>query len=183
MAIETQAITVAVAPQTSKLRLTPFDSRHASTVARWVTTPDQLRLLAPSTEPPLTAAKVSEWVKPGGIAFLLRLQHEVGPIGYGELNPMRRTPLHFWIGHVIVASPHRGIGIGTAFVRLLTNYAFARLHAEKISLVVFPDNAPAIRCYLRAGFTNLGEEHHRFNGTGPKHRLLRFELAPPKLPE
>ena len=80
-AIETQAITVAVAPQTSKLRLTPFDSRHASTVARWVTTRDQLRLLAPSTEPPLTAAKVSEWVKPGGIAFLLRLQHEAGPIG------------------------------------------------------------------------------------------------------
>ena len=72
-----------------------------------------------------------------------------------------------------------GRGVGQAFVRALVSYAFDRLSAKQISLIVFPDNTPAIKCYRRVGFVNVGEESHDFNGTGRKHRLLRFEIKPP----
>ncbi len=165
--------------QSRRLRLRPFHHWYASVVAQWAGTPEQLRLLAPGTAPPLTAAKVARWTKPAGHALLLTRDGDARPIGYGELNPMRLERDHLWLGHVVVCPQERGKGIGQAFVRELVSYAFDPLCAKRISLIVFPGNAPAIKCYRRVGFVNVGEESHDFNGTGRKHRLLRFEIKPP----
>ena len=165
--------------QLRRLRLRPFHHWYASVVAQWVGTPEQLRLLAPGTAPPLTAAKVGRWTKPAGHALLLTRDGDARPIGYGELNPMRLERDHLWLGHVVVCPQERGKGVGQAFVRAMVSYAFDPLCAKRISLIVFPDNAPAIKCYRRVGFVNVGEESHDFNGTGRKHRLLRFEIKPP----
>ena len=166
------------APQ--NLRLMPFHEQYAPDVAGWVRSPQQLRLLAPGTDPPLTPAKVSRWPKPGGRAFLLSHPDEARPIGYGELNPMgsqRRDEL--WLGHIVVCPYWRGEGIGQVFVRALVSHAFDQLHARRISLIVFPDNLPAVKCYQRAGFVNVGDEYHGFNGPEPRHRFLRFEIKRP----
>ncbi len=155
-----------------------FDPRYADAVADWVGSTEELHRLAPSTKPPLTAAKVIRWPQPGGRAFIL-LDREGGePVAYGELNPMRNTADQYWLGHVIVSPAHRGQGLGEFFVLQLVTYARDSLCATKLSLVVFPENDAAIGCYLGVGFTNKGEEFHQFNGVGPKHRLLRFEMEP-----
>jgi RimJ/RimL family protein N-acetyltransferase len=161
------------------LRLKPFRQRFASVVARWVQTPEELRLVAPGTEPPLTAAKVGRWKKPAGQALVLVRDGEGEPIGYGELNPMRSDRTHLWLGHVVLSPRERGNGIGQAFVRALVSYAFERLTANRISLIVFPDNQPALRCYRRVGFEDVGEEYHDFLTRGQKHRFLRLEVRPP----
>ena len=154
-------------------------------IATWVGTSQELLLLAPSTEPPLTARKVLAWRKPGAIAFVHRV--DVGEqttsiaapaIAYGEINPMRNSPEHFWLGHVVVEPTQRGSGLGRSFVLALVDHAHRLLGARRISLVVFPDNEPAIRCYSSAGFRNMGEENHQFSSDGPFHRLLRFEATP-----
>jgi RimJ/RimL family protein N-acetyltransferase len=59
---------------------------------------------------------------------------------------------------------------------MLVEEAFDRLDATRISLVVFPDNRPAINCYLQAGFTQVCEEMHQFGFKGPQRKLLRFEI-------
>ena len=89
---------------------------------------------------------------------------------------MRARNDHFWIGHVIVDPAHRGTGCGEALTNLLVDHAFACCGATRISLVVFPENTSAVRCYENAGFTMVREERHRLGGHGFRYRLLRFEM-------
>jgi len=171
--------------QTNVLRLVPFDNRFAGAVSRWVTDREQLRLLAPSSSFPLSSERVCCWVKPGGRAFSLFDvtggqptidPTNVRPLGYGELNPMRGHANHWWIGHVVIDPMRRGEGHGLALTNLLIDEAFNRCDATRISLVVFPENVAAARCYQKAGFNLIGEEHHRFGDSAQRHRLHRFEL-------
>ncbi len=161
------------------LRLLPFRHSYSTEVAGWVRTAQQLLWLAPSTQMPLTAAKVVDWTKAGGEAFLFSRDGDPLPIAYGELNPMRRRRDHLWLGHVIVRSDQRGHGIGKSFVKALLAEAVERRFANRVSLIVFPDNAPAIRCYLGVGFALVGTEYHQFNRVGPRRKLLRLEITPP----
>ncbi|MGB2985910.1 MAG: GNAT family N-acetyltransferase [Phycisphaerae bacterium] len=160
-----------------QLHLEVFDPRYAATIAQWTETDEQLRWLAPSTHPPLTAEKVIGWKKPTGDAFLLTRKGDAEPVGYGELNPMRREVDHLWLGHVVIRPDQRGRGTGQAFVRALLDHAFDRCCAGRVSLIVFPDNTVAIQCYVRAGFTIIGDEYHRFGGIGPRYRFLRLGAA------
>ena len=159
----------------TQLRLQPFDVRLAGVVADWTSTRLELHLLAPSTRPPLTAAKVLAWKKVGGVAVVLHESGAPSPIGYAEINTMRRCARHYWLGHIVVDPSQRGRGIGRRFVGMLLDHAFGELHADRVSLIVFPENAPAIRCYTSAGFSEVGEEHHSFNGATVRLRLLRLE--------
>ncbi len=163
--------------QADVLRLGPFDRRCADVIARWADTPERLRLLAPGTDSPLTAEKVVGWVRPNGHALTLVRGGESRPIGYGELNPMRVERDHFWVGHVVLDPRERGRGLGRSFVRGLVSHGFDRLGAKKLSLIVFPENAPAIRCYRGVGFVQVGEEYHDFKRNGERSRLLRFEIT------
>ncbi len=157
-------------------RLAPFQSWHAPTISRWVSTPQQLQWLAPSTPPPLTVEKVVGWLKPRGAAFVLVKGGESPPWGYGEINPMRADAGHVWLGHVIVRPDQRGRGLGSFLVRALLTEAFERRNVKRVALILFPDNLPALRCYWRAGFRVSGEEHHMFCGGKTTHRLLRLEI-------
>lgn len=162
--------------QTAELRLEPFDQLYASVLAGWVQDDEQLRLFAPSATLPLSAAKIAGWRKPGGHALVLSRDGDGMPVAYGELNPMPREQHHFWLGHVIVDPARRRQGVGVILVRRLLRHAFEALDALRISLVVFPENTAAVRCYRRAGFIETGEEWHQFREAEPRQRLLRFEL-------
>lgn len=157
------------------LVLQPFTAAHAAQIAQWVRTEQELHWVAPSTSWPLTPAKVTGWLRPSGRAFVLAAEHSSIPLGYGELNPMRRSPGDLWLGHVIVRADQRGEGLGLALVRGLLVQAFDRMAARSALLIVFPDNTAAIRCYRRAGFKVTGEEVHRFTESGGYERLLRLE--------
>ncbi|MBR1862493.1 MAG: GNAT family N-acetyltransferase [Ruminococcus sp.] len=61
-----------------------------------------------------------------------------------------KTALRF--GFVILDDKRRGCGLGTEMVRLALSYAFLILKVHTVSLGVFEENTPALRCYLRAGF-------------------------------
>jgi len=164
--------------ESGRLCLAPFDPRYAPEVAQWVETDEQLRWVAPSTRPPLTTAKVTGWRKPSGEAFTLLREADRQAVGYGELNSMRKEPGHLWLGHLVVRPDQRGKGAGQVLVRALLAYASERHLASRVSLIVFPDNTAALKCYRRVGFTIVGEEYHQFGGVGPRRRLLRLEIDP-----
>ena len=170
-----------------EFHLGPFESADAAEVSRWVKTAQELKWLAPSTAGPLTAQKVVNWKKPGGLAFVLRYgahrdARAAFPVAYGELNPMRLQPDHLWIGHLVVRPERRGRGVGQVMVRAVTDHAFGEVSAARVSLIVFPDNVAAIECYRRVGYRIVGEEYHGFGPpqrTRQKHRLLRLEQWAP----
>ena len=91
---------------------------------------------------------------------------------------MRREPGHLWLGHLVVRPDQRGKGAGQVLVRALLAYASERHLASRVSLIVFPDNTAALKCYRRVGFTIVGEEYHQFGDVGPRRRLLRLEIDP-----
>lgn len=159
--------------------LWPFRAQHAPVIATWVTNETQLRWLAPSTVPPLTAEKVTAWKRPHGWAYVLSTEAGADPLGYGELNPMKNDPRHYWLGHVVISPVRRRCGLGVWLVRSLLHQAYSSLGAERVSLIVFPANEAALHCYRRAGLVEIGEEYHQFGKEGPHHRLIRFESRPP----
>ena len=61
-------------------------------------------------------------------------------------------------GFVIVDDSKRGKGYGKQMLTLAIKYAFDIFGAEKITLGVFDNNAPAYYCYKAAGFRENGEE-------------------------
>ena len=58
--------------------------------------------------------------------------------------------LHF--GFIIVDGTQRGKGLGFGMLSMALEYAFHIRQAKRVTLNVFADNAPAIRCYERLGF-------------------------------
>jgi len=170
---------VTAAPGIARLAL-PFQDADAPVVAKWVRSNEELRFLAPGTQPPLNKEKISGWQLPRGRSYVGRIDADgpcetEGPIvAYGELNLIASERSHLWLGHCIVDPALRRQGVGGRFVTALLEEAFGRLAADKVSLIVFPENGPAIRCYLKAGFEQTGEEWHSFRG-GPNERLLRLE--------
>lgn len=149
----------------------------APSVAAWVRDPRELFWLAPSTPPPLTAAKVLSWLGSDVSAFLLCRDQATDPLGYLELNLMPSQTTHLWLGHCVIEPSHRGCGLGSLMVALALDDAFHRRKAKSVSLVVFPENLAAVACYRRAGFVTEGEQFKEFRTTGRTHRMLRMSIT------
>ena len=60
------------------------------------------------------------------------------------------------LSRVIVAPGRRGEGIGGAMVARASAFSFKTYHVDHIDLGVAADNALAIACYRRQGFSHVG---------------------------
>ncbi len=161
----------------SGFSLERFSADFALQVASWVLTPEALFWLAPATPSPLTADKVLAWVTPRDNPYLFWKRGIENPVGYAELNPMPRHTGEYWIGHVIVPESLRGQGIGYALTRHLLQRAFEHFHAVRVSLIVFPENRTALRCYLKAGLLADGVQHKTFDHLEGEFRLLKMTIT------
>ncbi len=70
------------------------------------------------------------------------------------------------VGMVIAGGEDRGRGYGTEALELLADFAFTSLGLERIELEVHMDNAAALRCYQKAGFTLEGVKRHAYYNDG-----------------
>jgi ribosomal protein S18 acetylase RimI-like enzyme len=120
--------------------------------------------------------KVLGWNRPGRRAYMVSENGSDRPVGYGEINLLDQRRREFWLGHLIVDPRRRGRGVGAAMVRLLIEEAIASLGAERISLVVFPANEAAVRCYRTAGMREICHEHHYFVSSRRQALLLRMAV-------
>ena len=64
---------------------------------------------------------------------------------------------------VIVDPAARGQGLGKAMLRLAVEYAFEISKADAVSLRVFTENTPAVRCYESVGFAEEKTEKDAFS--------------------
>lgn len=79
--------------------------------------------------------------------------------------------LHF--GFIVVDGSKRGRGYGSGMLNLAFEHAFKTLGASRVTLNVFADNLPAIRCYERLGFAR--ESERTINIGGRKMKVFRYE--------
>jgi RimJ/RimL family protein N-acetyltransferase len=156
--------------------LTRFHPAKAERVASWAPTAHDLFWLAPKTHPPLTAEKVLAWSLENACPMLFYRDLEPEPLGYLELNPMPGEPRHLWMGHCIIDRDRRGEGLGRLMIALLLRFAFEHRQAHRVSLVVFPDNLGAIRCYRACGFENAGTQTKYFYPTARHHEMLQMSI-------
>ena len=163
--------------QNGPLTVTGFDRAAAPLVVSWVQDSNELFWLAPKTAPPLTPAKVIDWPGADGCPLLLYRDGETEPIGYAELNPMPNQPQHLWIGHCILGPQWRGLGLGRQLVDLLLRKAFDNRQAVAVSLVVFPGNTIAVRCYRSVGFLHIREQFKYMPTTGRQHCMLEMRIT------
>ena len=77
----------------------------------------------------------------------------LGTITYGRVDQVDRA---CEIGLYLGESENRNRGLGTAAIRLAVEYFFDQLGLNRVWLQVHPDNAPALRCYEKAGFVREG---------------------------
>lgn len=159
------------------VRLRQFDPLYTAQVAGWVQTPEELNLLAPATESPLTAAKIRSWHKKGVHPFLGWLDDGDEPVGYGEINAMPYTDGQMWLGHILVAPQYRHLGLGRRLVNGLLEIAFEEFGANNVCLIVFPHNSVAVRCYEAVGMLEIGPERWRHPETGEISILVRMEIS------
>ena len=109
--------------------------------------------------------------------MLLYRERRTEPIGYVELNPMPGQKKHLWMGHCLIQPEQRGAGLGRLTVELMLEKAFLNERARIVSLVVFPDNATAIRCYRSIGFRHIGEQVKYFPSTRRQHCMLEMRMT------
>jgi RimJ/RimL family protein N-acetyltransferase len=156
--------------------LRPFSRVHASLVASWVRDDDELFWLAPRTLPPITSAKIIGWTARWGRPLLFWTPDWPEPIGYAELNDMPARAGELWIGHFIIAPPHRGQGLSREFLRLLLDQGFGPLRASRVALIVFPDNELAIRCYTSGGMVKSGWQRRTFEARSGVHKMMEMVI-------
>ena len=78
----------------------------------------------------------------------------IGHISLGKIDLNNRSAR---IGKVLVGNQNtRGKGVGQQMILSILEIAFEQMGLHRVSLGVFDFNAPAIRCYEKAGFTKEG---------------------------
>lgn len=167
---------VPVARTQTAYELRPFHGIYAGLVAGWVRGDEELFWLAPHTAPPMTPDKVLEWTARRGRPRLLWCSSWSDPSGYAELNDLPSRPGELWIGHFIVAPERRGMGLGARMLRSLLAEAFVSLKAQRVALIVFPENEPALRCYKSNGLRIVGYQEKTFATRPGVYRMLEMEI-------
>lgn len=157
-----------------RAKLRRFDPSCAPLIASWVTDALEAFWISPQTPPPLSAAAIRAWASPGRQQFVLAPDDPQLPIAYGELNLLNAVRREYWIGHLVVDPALRGRGVGCRLVSKLLGHAFETHWARRVSLVVFPENVQAIRCYQRAGMRLDGREMHEFSAYGRRIEMVRM---------
>ena len=132
---------------------------------------------------PITAEEMNEnYRTQAGCSrfYPMTARDESGPVGHLVLRFPEGSPKILRFGFVIVDSRIRGKGYGKQMLTLALRYGFEVLGAEKITIGVFENNEPAIRCYRSVGFRPTGESSP-FPILGQTWNCLELEYLPSTL--
>lgn len=106
-----------------------------------------------------------------GDAFPRVLEEDGKPCGQLMMRRADAETMHF--GYIVVDPDARGKGLGSAMLAMAMEFAFHIKGAKRVTLHVFAENAPAIRCYERLGFHRIAAFSMEIDGR--QMRLYTYE--------
>lgn len=77
-------------------------------------------------------------------------------IAYGEIRYIDTSNCSARLCRILIAPNHRGLGMGTTWIKALLEICFQELKLNRVGLNVYVENQGAIKCYQRAGFVIEG---------------------------
>lgn len=119
---------------------------------------------------PITAQDMNAYYdrdKENGDIWGMTAFDESGAVGHFIMRFTDAQKKVLRLGFIIIDDEKRGRGYGKEMLRLAIRFGFDFVHAEKITLGVFENNAAAIRCYTSVGFCPLasrGAEYYQCMG-------------------
>ena len=156
----------------SRIMLREYQSEDFASIRSWVNDAQVTRYLSTRFWAPQTTVDTQEFLsrmmQSSHNAFNYVIADAQDGRYIGQLDMFRVD----WrlrqgeIGMVIAGAEDRGRGYGTEALELLAAFAFNSLGLERIELEVHMENAAALRCYQKAGFTQEGVKRHAYYNDG-----------------
>lgn len=142
------------------LRLRPYNHNDAGIIVGWIGGERAFRQWCAEIYDhyPITAADMDAYYREDLYSYPMTALDEDGVAAHLCLRYVDQEEKEVRFGFVIVDPAKRGKGYGRELLQLAAKYAMLFLGAEKISLVVFEENARAYACYLTAGFRDETRE-------------------------
>ncbi len=125
-------------------------ARDAGWIERWLEDPRDCRMAIGHA--PFTDRDFLEWLEAED-QWCWILEGPEGPVGYGEIW-VDADARDLELAHLMVSPQHRNRGLGRLLTQLLFDggrqYGF-----PSVFMRIYPENASALKCYARAGFTRV----------------------------
>lgn len=144
-----------------ELRLQPLDERWLDDVTELVADPQVQRFTRIPEPPPQDFAR--NWIdryfegrRDGTREGFAALDRDGRFLGLGLAPEIDSRAGELELGYV-VASSARGRGIATEILRLLTEWAFQAIHAERAFLIIDVENRASQRVAARCGYRHEGD--------------------------
>lgn len=110
--------------------------------------------------------------------FPVTAEDESGIAGHMILRYTDESRSVIRFGFVIVDSGRRGKGLGRTMLGLAVQLAFDEMNAKTVTLGVFENNEPALRCYRSAGFREVWtNEEEVFHISGEDWKCMEMEYG------
>ena len=155
--------------------LRPFIQEDAATILSWCKDKHAFRLWSADRykEFPAQPDDMMEQYKGNNMYPLTAVVDDV-IVGHILLRYPTDDKTHIRFGFVIVDDSKRSKGYGKQMLRLAIEFAQLKLGAKEISLGVFCDNLPALKCYQSIGFCITGEDSYIIDGKKWKEYEMQY---------
>ena len=146
------------------LRLRPYKACDAQTIITWLKNEYAFRQWSADRYDrwPIAPADMNAYYdrdRDNGDIWGMTAFDDMGVAGHFTMRfPNEEDRGEVRLGFVIIDDSRRGNGLGREMLTLAIRYAFELLRVDKLSLGVFENNVPAIRCYEACGFQRVRRE-------------------------
>jgi RimJ/RimL family protein N-acetyltransferase len=128
----------------------------------------------------VTLEREKEWIeknnKDGNFQFAIITQENnelIGNCGFNELDTINQKAT---IGIFIGEEENRNKGYGSEALKLLISYGFNYLNLNNIMLAVYSFNTPAIACYKKVGFKEMGRRREAYFKNNERYDEIYMDI-------
>jgi RimJ/RimL family protein N-acetyltransferase len=140
-----------------KVRLRAYKKSDIAARIAFINEPDVVGGLTPDIPYPITLHEEEKWFESitaisDTYKFAIETLDDKQFIGGCSINSVDWKNRVATIGIFIGSKDYRGKGYGADAMSVLINFIFMQMNINKICLIVYSYNEPAIKCYKRCGF-------------------------------
>ena len=166
--------------------LREYRSEDFPAIASWVNDPEVTRYLSSRYWLPQTETDTREYLSArmasshSAYYFVIASPEDNRYLGQIDLYMVDWRLRCATLGMVVLP---RGKGVGTAALRALSRFAFDTLGLERLEAEACAENAAALRCYEKAGFSREGVKRHGYYYGGAFRDVVMMSLLREDAPQ